>query len=406
MTGNGATRWGLVALVVGAGIVTSFHVGKAPPALPAIRAELGLGLVAGGWVVSVFSALGATVALGVGSISDRVGHKRTIVTGLCIAAIGSLAGGFAHGAALLIASRVLEGLGYIVVAVAAPSIIASAASGPDRRFALGLWGAYMPAGTSLMMLASPLALDALGWRALWHVVAAVTLLAAVIFLRHADVPAGAAAPSPRRTSLAGNLRLTLSRPGPWLLGILFAFYTVQFAALLAWLPSFMIEERDFSTALAATLTAIWVGVNVPGNLLAGWLLRRGSSHWALIAIAGAVMGLCGLGIFSSALGDGTRYFLCLLLSFAGGMLPATALATVPAVAPSPAQAGTTNGMLVQGANLGLLVGPPALAAVVTATGNWQGSAVLMAAAGGAIVLLALLLRRLEMGSSAIGKGGP
>lgn len=400
MTANGSTRWGLVALVVGAGIVTSFHVGKAPPALPAIRAELGLGLVAGGWVVSVFSALGATVALGVGSISDRVGHKRTIVAGLCIAAIGSLAGGFAHGPVLLMSSRVLEGLGYIVAAVAAPSIIASATSGPDRRLALGLWGAYMPAGTSLMMLASPLALGALGWRALWHVVAAVTLLAAVIFLRQTDTSLDEAGPSPRGASLTANLRLTLSRPGPWLLGVAFAFYTVQFAALMAWLPSFLIEERGLTTALAATLTAIWVGVNVPGNLLAGWLLRRGSSHWALIAIAGAVMGLCGLGIFSSGLADGTRYFLCLVLSLAGGMLPASVLAAVPAVAPSRAQAGTTNGMLVQGANLGLLVGPPAMAAVVTATGSWEGSAVLMAAAGGAIVVLALLLRRLEMAPAA------
>lgn len=400
MSGNGATRWGLVALAVGAGIVTSFHVGKAPPALPAIRAELGLGLVTGGWVISVFSALGATLALGVGSISDRVGHKRAIVAGLCIAAIGSLAGGFAHGPAALMTGRVLEGLGYIVVAVAAPSIIAGATSGPDRRLALSLWGAYMPAGTSLMMLVSPLALGALGWRALWQVAAAVTLLAAVVFTRNAEMSAGEPGRSRRGASLAGNLRLTLGRPGPWLLGVVFAFYTVQFAALMAWLPSFLIEERGLSTALAATLTAIWVGVNVPGNLIAGWLLRRGASHWALIATAGAVMGLSGLGIFSSGLGDGTRYFLCLVLSLGGGMLPATALATVPAVAPSPAQAGTTNGMLVQGANLGLLVGPPAMAAVVTATGNWQGPAVPMAAAGGAIVVLALFLRRLEMVRSA------
>ena len=43
----------------------------------------------------------------------------------------------------------------MVVAVACPALI-TAASGPDdRRFALGLWSAYMPAGASVAMACAP-----------------------------------------------------------------------------------------------------------------------------------------------------------------------------------------------------------------------------------------------------------
>lgn len=51
MSRPGAAR--AVAVVVAAGMVAAFHVGKLPPALPAIRDELGLGLVAAGWLVAL-----------------------------------------------------------------------------------------------------------------------------------------------------------------------------------------------------------------------------------------------------------------------------------------------------------------------------------------------------------------
>ena len=389
------TRWAIVLLTVGAGVIAAGHVGKAPPALPQIRAELDLGLVAGGWVISVFSATGVVMGLAAGSLADRVGHRLFLLIGLALMMAGSLAGSFAASGTLLLATRVIEGLGYIVIAVSAPSLIAAASASRDRRFALGIWGAYMPLGSSAMMLISPLILGTLGWRGLWQVMAALTLVWVLVMLIGTRAPPAPAHDAPPPTSWARNVRLTLSRPGPWLLAASFALYTVAFTSLFSWLPTFLVEQRGLGIGAAATLTAFVVAINAPGNLLAGWLLRHGWSHWSLLALSGAIMGVTLLGIFATTLPDGLRYALCLGFSGFGGMLPTAALAAAPTFAPSPAQVGTMNGVLVQGANTGMFFGPPAIAAVVAATGQWESVVWVMVAASAAIVVLAFAVRRIE-----------
>lgn len=388
------TRWGLVGLAVGAGIVAAAHVGKLPPAMPALRGELDLSLVAGGWAVSMFSVTGMAVAILAGTVADRVDHWRLVLAGLVSLVIGSTLGAFAGNGAVLLLSRFLEGLGFISVAVSVPSVILRAAEPGDRRLALGLWGTYMPAGTALMMLASPAVLAVAGWRVLWGAAAALTVLWIV-----AMVAGGRATPHTRMAgpagSALGNIRLSAAQPGTWLLALCFALYTIPWLALMVWLPSFMIETRGIGTATAAALTALVVAMNVPGNLTAGWLLHRGTSHWVLIVVAASAMGLCALGIFAVALPDFLRYGLCLVFSLVGGMLPTAVLSGAPVFAPGLGQIGTTNGMLVQGSNTGQVIGPPAIAAVVQAAGNWEAAGVLVVAACVGAVLAALALRPIE-----------
>lgn len=395
MTPPANTRWGIVWMAVIAGVIAAAHVGKLPPALPAIRADLGLGLVAGGWIVSVFSVTGMAAGVLAGTAADRVGPWRLVVVGLACQTIGSVGGGLAAGESLLLAARFLEGLGFIAVAVGAPSVIAAAAAPRDRRLALGLWGTYMPAGMGLMMVASPLALGAVGWRGLWGIVAALSAawLAAMLAARRA-------APAHHRhrgstDTVLGNLAVTLSGWGPWLLAACFALYTIPWLALMVWLPSFMIEQRGLATGTAAALTALVVILNVPGNLTAGWFLHRGASHWALIAVAAVTIGAASMGIFSESLPDALRYALCLVFSGVGGMLPTAVLSGAPVFAPSPRQVGTTNGLLVQGSNTGQVIGPPMLAFVVEATGRWDSSVWLMTGACALCVAVALNLRPVE-----------
>ena len=285
--------------------------------------------------------------------------------------------------------------------MAGPGLIVRAVRPADMRLAFGVWGAYMPAGTSLMVLLTPLLLGAVGWRGIWLANAALlTLFALWLALGTRDFGATAAPRPPRRVGevLAGlgrDIRATLSVPGPLLLALCFATYTGNFLAVLAFFPTFLIEEQGLGAATAAALTALAIAVNVIGNLTGGWLLHHGAARWLLIVVAALVMGLASLGIYADGLGMGARYGLCILFSMVGGMLPASVLGAAPVHAPRPGLVATTNGLIMQGANLGQLVGPPALAALVAATGGWRvapGLVMTMAVLG---VLLALWIGVLE-----------
>ena len=85
---------------------------------------------------------------------------------------------------------------------------------------------------------------------------------------------------------------------------------------------------------------------------------------------------CGKWVWSKI-----AYALCLAFSAGGGMLPATVLAA--------------GALIVQGAQLGQLLGPPTFAAAVAAHGTWSATVWPLATGSGLAMVLALLLRRQE-----------
>lgn len=389
------TRWGVVFAAIGAGVVSAMHFGKVPPALPELRLELGLGLVAAGWITSIYNAVGTALGIAGGAVVGLLGHRNSLIAGLLCLAAASFLGSHADGAFPLLAARAAEGVGFVIIVVAAPSLIASAAGPRHQRLAIGMWGSYMGAGMALVMVLSPALLESFGWRGLWRLNSAVALVfAAVLALatRGMAPPTGTA---PRGRMARGDLGRTLARPGPWLLAGCFATYTLQWTGVVAWLPTFLIEEQGRSVLESSLLAALVIAVNVPGNLTGAWLVHRGVPRWLLMAFANGVMGLLAAGLLTLPAPDAVKFAMCLAFSYLGGVLPASVFAGVPLHAASPAFIGLTNGVVVHGANLGNLIGPPMLAVLVTMGGDWRTPSWLLLGAGALGVLLATGLRAVE-----------
>ncbi|MBL8669368.1 MAG: MFS transporter [Alphaproteobacteria bacterium] len=389
-----STSWALVLLLVGAGVVAALHVGKAPPALPPLRADLAMSLTASGWCVSLFNVIAAALGMLAGLAADRAGHRRLMLTGLGAMTAASLAGSLAPDAEWLLVSRVVEGSGFLCVVVAAPTLILAATAERDRRLALGLWSTYLPAGAALMLAGAPWLLPQLGWRGVW----AGTAAASLAYLVGLALVAGRlrSAPSPTRARNAvGAVASTVGAPGPVLLGLCFGLYTVQWMAVIGFLPTYLAEQRGHGPAMAALVTAAVVAVNIPGNILAGWLLHRGVGRGAVIGAGACGMAVAAPFIFGGHESEAWRLAGCAMFSCLGGMVPAGVLAGVPRHAPRPELTATTNGLAVQGSNLGNLAGPPALAAVASGAGGWTDAPLLTIAAAGGLLVAGLALGRRE-----------
>ncbi len=379
-------------MAIGIGIVNVMVMGRVLPALPMLRAELDLGLVTAGWVVSLYSLVGALFGILIGTLADRIGHARQIVVCLVVVTAGAAMGAMASGAALLLAARFVEGIGYVGIAVAGPSLIARAVAPADRALAVGSWGITVPTGMMLSLLVAPLFLAPIGWRGLWLVAA---LAALVLFFLTLRLPRAAPGGHPADTPRWRDMKFTLIRPGPWVLSLIFLFYALQWMGLMAWLPTFLVEQRGATVGFASALTAATMGVNALGNWWGNRLLHRGFSRPALIAAGSLAMGLTAIGIFPEFLPDAARFGLCLVFSFLAGIHPPAVLTGVPAHSPSPGQVGGTNGLVFQGGQIGLLLGPPAVAMVVSLTGGWGEVAYLMVVCTLVSLFLAAWLARLE-----------
>ena len=100
------TRWGAAFVLIFAGVISALQIGKAAIAVPILQRELALTLVAASWIVGAYGVLGAVAGLPAGILSSLFSARATLIAGLAVAGIGSLAGAFAESEAILIATRV------------------------------------------------------------------------------------------------------------------------------------------------------------------------------------------------------------------------------------------------------------------------------------------------------------
>jgi MFS transporter, DHA1 family, inner membrane transport protein len=389
------TRWDIVALAIIAGVVCAIQVGKVPPALPVLRAELGIGFITAGWVASLVNICGGALGVASGLIIDWVGPRRVTVVSLLIMAGGGAIGAEANSAAMLLASRFLEGLGLVGTVVAVPAIIRIACQPADRNLALGLWGTYLPAGMAIALLAAPGLMEEFGWRGFWWgnvalVIGFAGLAAVGLTPRYwPDPPTVAVVTRPR-------ILKTLSRSGPWLFSACFAAYALMFYAVAVWLPSYLIEAKGWTLAEAAMGGAVVVIANIAGNVISAMLMHRGVARWKLLLTAYIAYILCSWFIFAEPAPDATRLPAAMLFTLIGGLLPAACLAGGAAHAKEAGEVATMSGIIVQGSNTGSLLGAPVMALAVTMLGGWdQGYWVIVFFGTIGIAVTTLLLRPVE-----------
>ena len=381
------TNWLAVAMVVAAGIIAALQVGKVIVSVPLLRADLGLSLSAAGWVLSIFSVLGVLGGILTGATVSRFGDRRIMLVGLWAIVCGSLAGGFASAYPLLLATRGIEGLGFLLIIIAAPDLLRRIVAPHERDRAFAIWSCFMPAGMALALLIGPLLV---GWRGLWFANAGLAALVAIAVMR--TVSQGVIMQDKWSWSgLADDTQQTLKAGGPLLLAVTFGFYTLLFFALFSFLPVSLEERIAVSAALASVLTAAAIGANIIGNLTAGVLRERGVAQWKIIAVASIIMGVMGLVIFLPLLPNIAVFAACVVFSGFGGLIPAIIMGGIPTLTPSARLTPVSFGLVMQGNNLGQLIGPVTVGSVVAAMG-WNAVGVFIACGAVALVLLAIALR--------------
>ncbi|MBL3557864.1 MFS transporter [Marinobacter sp. JB05H06] len=384
----------LVALA--AGIVIAAQIGKMPSALPVLRNSFDLSLVQAGWLSASINGAAAVLGLVSGLLAAKTGVGNTLLLGLFAAVVGTVLGALSTTGEMLLGTRLLEGVGFVLIAVSAPSIIAAAATPEWRRRALAIWGCYMPIGVAGMIVLTPMLIATGGWQTVWWVNGGLLVCVLVIawsmksaFPKTQPSPAG-------KQSLLSQLRQSTQLTGHWVMGGAFAIYSSQWFMIGTWLPSFAVSYMEFSLNQAALLTGLVMLANALGNLAAPYLASVGFTRWQVIAAGQVLISGFGFVVFSSDIQPELRMFAAIAASIAGGTIPGTVMAGIPVHARDASEVAFGNGIVVQCINVGILLGPPAIAAVVAEFGGWDTGRWVFPFVGCFGVVLAFVLRRLEL----------
>lgn len=383
-------------IVVLAGVSAALHVGKLPPALPVLREALGVSLLQAGFLLSLVQLAGMGLGLAVGLAADGLGLRRSMLIGLGVLFGAGLLGGWARGPTDLLALRAVEGFGFLLVSLPAPSLVRQLVPPARLSAMLGLWGAYMPLGAALALLCGPWVMDALGWQGWWWLLAALS--GAMGLWLALAVPGDGS----RRAGVAigwwPRLRQTLGAPGPWLVALCFAMYSGQWLAVIGFLPT-VYAQAGLGGGAAGALTALAAAVNMSGNIVSGRLLQRGLRPQSLLHTGFVAM--CVGAWLAFGPGEGApaalRYAGVLLFSAVGGLIPGTLFSLAVRLAPNERTVSTTVGWVQQWSALGQFAGPPLVAWVAARAGGWGWTWAVTGACSVAGMLLAQRMARLRRG---------
>src|SRR5262249_20675095 len=108
--------------------------------LPQIAKDLGADVEQLGWVINAYVLAFAGLLLTGAALGDGLGRKRMFVTAVAVFSLGSMACAVAPNIELLLAARVLQGVGAAAVLPLSLTVLASAVPPQRRSLAIGLWG--------------------------------------------------------------------------------------------------------------------------------------------------------------------------------------------------------------------------------------------------------------------------
>jgi len=153
-------------------------------ALPHIKNDLGFSNASLPWVVNAYAlAFGGLLLLG-GRIGDILGRRRVFIFGVVLFGIASFLGGIAQNETLLLASRILQGLGAAAASPNALALITTTfPAGKERNRAMGVYAAMSGAGAAVGLILGGLLTEA-SWRWTFFINTPIGLVVAVLAIRY------------------------------------------------------------------------------------------------------------------------------------------------------------------------------------------------------------------------------
>jgi EmrB/QacA subfamily drug resistance transporter len=133
-------------------------------ALPATEHDLGGGMCSQQWVVDAYLLAVAAMVLPGGAISDLFGRVPVMRWGLTAFGVGSVLAATAGTPTMLIAGRLVQGLGGAFLVPGSLALINSSFERADRPAAIGSWTAWTGTAFALGPVLGGLTVDFLGWR--------------------------------------------------------------------------------------------------------------------------------------------------------------------------------------------------------------------------------------------------
>ena len=382
-----ARRWIVVGLLTLAAIISYADRAALSVALPAISLDLHLGPVAKGVVLSSFFWLYTLLQIPVGVLTDRVNLRWFFAACFALWSVASGLTGLAESMAVLIAMRILLGVGESILQPATLRAVAGLFVSKERGLPTGLCATGTRFGLALGAPLSAWLVVRYGWHRMFFLVGFLALAWLVPWLMACPRQIPQDAEVPRIQGSRQFLAINKNLIGCCLGSFCFGYYQY---ILVTWLPDYFVSVRHFSLMNAGIYAAItylvWGVCGTMGGWIADKFIQRGRNETITRKTVITVSFATSLLIIPAAL-TGSAMLAASLATAASlvGLCSGNALVVVQDCAPR-GQVGAWSGMSNFVGNLGGVLSPLVTGSLIATTGSYVYGFVL-----GALVLVAGIL---------------
>lgn len=387
-------RWLVLAVLAFARIAMGFQFQAVASVSPFLVDEFGIDYASVGTLIGLYLLPGVVLALPGGWLGRRFGEKRMVLGGLALMAVGGAVSAYGTSYAMLVAGRVLTGVGVVLQFVLMTKMLADWFKGKELVFAVSLYLNGWPIGIGLALVTQVGLAAAYSWRTVFLATAvfcAFTFVVLALLYR---------SPSAQKVSVAATAdsRLTLREIlMVSFAGLIWTFVNAGWVITVSFSPGYLRSQGvELNEAASVTSLATWLGVI--GLPLGGWLASRLGRPNAFIVASMAIGGLAVLAVpFTSA------YALCFSVIGLIIFLPAGIMAALPIEVLRPESRAMGLGLFYTWWYAGMAALPPLGGWSYDVTGN-PAAPILCAAAFVFMTLVALaclrLCQRMPAGRSA------
>ncbi len=135
------------------------------------------------WMINIYTLSLAAMLLPLGAIGDRWGRRRMLLSGLLIFGVASIISGLAPSSYIMLAARLLSGLGAAMIMPVTLAVITSTFPDEERSKAIGIWTGVAGGGGILGMYLSAILVDLADWRWLFALPVVLVIVAFIMTLR-------------------------------------------------------------------------------------------------------------------------------------------------------------------------------------------------------------------------------
>lgn len=364
---------GVVLLVAGVAVAAIQY--KVPTILTDLMSMFSMSPEVASWLMSIFTLTSIFVALPSGVLAQRFGAKSMMIVALGIAVAGSLIGFSAGTSAVLIASRVVEGIALTVLTTCGPIVVQTCVRRDRVGTAMGIWGIWGCLGSTIAAVMTPTVFESFGFGGTWILFAGFAAFAAVlvaVFVRMPRIQASghedsgrSVAPFRKDAALSGAQRAE-APPGASkpryrelftrdivLLFTGLASFNICLLAILAFVPT-ILQMQGFDPTVSGFISTAPMLLSVVSSPLFGAVSDRLGRSKPLLVASMLVMGPCTFALYVDT--GVLMWCAVALMGFVGMGSVGLFLSAYAKILPRPELASIGMGVLVLVQGVGQFLG--------------------------------------------------